>query len=68
MNTNISIAQIRQIFDAAAWWITWLAGLVLVVIFGASVAREIGYAIPYVPAVDATKLAYLAVIWWLIKR
>ena len=68
MNPNLNFGQIRGTIDQIAALVWWAAGLVLVVMFGAVVARETGHAIPYVPTPDSTKLAYLSAICWLLKR
>lgn len=49
-------------------WATMLAGLALALLVLSAVSAAAGYPIRFVPAVDHTKLAYLAGAMWLMGR
>ena len=61
MNTNINLGQlISQIGNI----ITQVIGYGLLLLIAAAVVGRFGFRVPYVPAVNALELLYLAGAWW----
>lgn len=55
-----------QIVAIVMQWLRWAAGIALLVLLTASLARHLGIVLP-VRGVDHVTLAYLAGVYWLIK-
>ena len=64
---KINGIDLNQIASALQHLAVTIIGFVLAIIMLGTVMRATGHALPYLPAIDATQLAYLCGAFWLYR-